>query len=108
MKLQDKVAVITSGNGGNGGIGLATAREFTANGARVVIFGRSGRSLDEAATSLGGDAVAVEGDVRRLGDLDRLFRLVGDKFGKFDVLVANAASPNSLRSRACRKNSSTS
>jgi NAD(P)-dependent dehydrogenase (short-subunit alcohol dehydrogenase family) len=87
LKLQDKVAVIT---GGNSGIGLATAREFTANGAKVVIFGRSRRSLDQAVASLGGDAVAIEGDVRRLGDLERLFRLVGDKFGKFDALVVNA------------------
>jgi NAD(P)-dependent dehydrogenase (short-subunit alcohol dehydrogenase family) len=76
--------------GGNSGIGLATAREFKANGASVVIFGRSRKSLDQAATSLGGDLVTVEGDVRNLGDLGRLFKLTGDKFGKIDVLVANA------------------
>jgi NAD(P)-dependent dehydrogenase (short-subunit alcohol dehydrogenase family) len=87
LKLQDKVAVIT---GGNSGIGLATAREFKANGAEVVLFGRSRKSLEQAAATLGDEVVAVEGDVRNLGDLERLFKLVGDKFGNFDVLVANA------------------
>ncbi len=87
MKLKDRVAVIT---GGNSGIGLATAREFKENGAKVVIFGRSRKTLDEAATSVGAGVIAVEGDVRNLGDLDRLFAETAKKFGKIDVLVANA------------------
>ena len=56
MKVQNKVAVIT---GGNSGIGLATARLFKANGARVVIFGRGRQTLDQAAESLGGDVLPV-------------------------------------------------
>jgi NAD(P)-dependent dehydrogenase (short-subunit alcohol dehydrogenase family) len=87
MKLQDKVAVIT---GGNSGIGLATAREFKANGAKVVMFGRDQKTLDAAAASLGGDALAVQGDVRSMADLDRLFTQTEKKFGKIDVLFANA------------------
>ncbi len=87
MKLQNKVAVIT---GGNSGIGLATAREFTANGAKVVIFGRNRQTLDEAAASLGSEVLAVQGDVRHLADLDRLFEGAATRFGKIDVLVANA------------------
>jgi NAD(P)-dependent dehydrogenase (short-subunit alcohol dehydrogenase family) len=87
MKLQDKVAVIT---GGNSGIGLATAREFKANGAKVVIFGRSRQTLDQAVASLGGDALAVQGDVRNLGDIERLFQQTGTTLGRIDVLVANA------------------
>jgi len=87
MKLQNKVAVIT---GGNSGIGLATAREFKANGARVVIFGRNRQSLDQAAAGLGGDVLAVQGDVRNLGDIDRLFADTSQKFGKVDILVVNA------------------
>jgi hypothetical protein len=63
MKLDKKVAVIT---GGNSGIGLATAREFRANGAKVVIFGRDRATLDRAAADLGHDALAVQGDVRRI------------------------------------------
>lgn len=85
--LSGKVAVIT---GGNSGIGLATAREFKANGATVVIFGRSRQTLDQAAANLGSDVLSVQGDVRNLGDLERLFQQTGEKFGKVDVLVANA------------------
>jgi len=87
MKLQNKVAVVT---GGNSGIGLATARVFRANGARVVIFGRSRRTLDQAVESLGGDVLPVQGDVRNLGDLERLFEQTVQRFGKIDILVANA------------------
>jgi len=87
VKLKDRVAVIT---GGNSGIGLATAREFKANGAKVSIFGRSRQTLDQAAASLGSDVLAVQGDVRSLGDLERLFKQVGAQFGKIDILVANA------------------
>ena len=50
MKLKDKVAVIT---GGNSGIGLATAQEFKAQGARVVIFGRNQETLDKAVHTMG-------------------------------------------------------
>ena len=87
MKLDGKVAVIT---GGNSGIGLATARELKANGAKVVIFGRSRQTLDRAAGSLGSDTLVVQGDVRNLADLQRLFKQVGDRLGGVDILVANA------------------
>jgi NAD(P)-dependent dehydrogenase (short-subunit alcohol dehydrogenase family) len=87
MKLQDKVAVIT---GGNSGIGLATARAFKANGARVVIFGRNRQTLDQAAEGMGSDVLSMQGDVRNLGDLERLFEQTAKRFGKIDVLVANA------------------
>src|SRR2546428_13437638 len=87
MTLTDKVAVIT---GGNSGIGLATAREFKANGAKVVIFGRSQKTLDQAAAELGRDVLAVQGDGRRIGDLVRLFEETAKRFGKVDILVVNA------------------
>jgi len=87
MKLSDKVAVIT---GGNSGIGLATAREFKANGAKVVVFGRSQKTLDQTAVELGSDALCVQGDVRRIGDLVRLFEQTGKRFSKIDILVVNA------------------
>jgi NAD(P)-dependent dehydrogenase (short-subunit alcohol dehydrogenase family) len=87
MKLLDRVAVIT---GGNSGIGLATALEFRANGAKVVIFGRSRQTLDLAAASLGNNGLSVQGDVRNLSDLDRLFKQTAERFGKIDVLVANS------------------
>lgn len=87
MKLTDKIAVIT---GGNSGIGLATAREFQSQGAKVVIFGRNRATLDEAASKLGASVLALQGDVRRLADIDRLFQEVKARFGRVDVLVANA------------------
>lgn len=87
MKLDKKVAVIT---GGNSGIGLAIAREFKQNGAQVVIFGRSRQTLEQAAQSMTGHTLALQGDVRNLNDLDRLFEQTAKTFGEIDVLVANA------------------
>jgi NAD(P)-dependent dehydrogenase (short-subunit alcohol dehydrogenase family) len=87
MRLAGKVAVIT---GGNSGIGLATAREFKLNGAALVIFGRDRQTLDRAAANLGNDVLAVQGDVRKLADLDRLFEQTSRRFGKIDVVVVNA------------------
>jgi NAD(P)-dependent dehydrogenase (short-subunit alcohol dehydrogenase family) len=57
---------------------------------RVVIFGRSSQTLNETSATLGGDTLAVRGDVRKLGDIDRLFEEAGRRFGRIDVLVANA------------------
>ena len=87
MKLHDKVAVIT---GGNSGIGLAIAREFKENGAKIAIFGRRRETLEQVARSFAGDVLAVQGDVRKLEDIDRLFDQAAKRFGEVDVLVANA------------------
>jgi NAD(P)-dependent dehydrogenase (short-subunit alcohol dehydrogenase family) len=87
MPLDGKVAVIT---GGNSGIGLATARAFNANGAKVAIFGRDRGTLDQATASLGDGVLAVQGDVRNLVDLERLFDQTRKRFGMIDILVANA------------------
>jgi NAD(P)-dependent dehydrogenase (short-subunit alcohol dehydrogenase family) len=86
-KLEGKVAVIT---GGNSGIGLATAKEFAAQGAKVVISGRDQETLDKALSELGADALAVRADVARLGEIDKLFAAVKKKFGRVDVLFVNA------------------
>lgn len=86
-KLTGKVAVVT---GGNSGIGLATAKRFREEGAQVVISGRDQKTLDEAVENIGDGAVAVRADVSKLGDLDKLYKIVADKFGKIDVLFANA------------------
>lgn len=87
MQLQDKVAVIT---GGNSGIGLATAKELAARGARVAIFGRDTTTLEHARQDLGEGTLAVRGDVTKVADLERLFAEVKDRFGKVDVLFVNA------------------
>lgn len=85
--LEGKVALIT---GGNSGIGLATAREFHANGARVVISGRNRQTLEEVARQMGDNVLAVQADVTRLADIDRLIAQAHEAFGNLDVLFANA------------------
>ena len=87
MRLNEKVTAIT---GGNSGIGFATAREFKANGAKLAIFGRDKQTLGRAAADLGPEALAIQGDVRKAGDLQNFFERVSARFGKIDVLVANA------------------
>ena len=86
-RLEGKVAVVT---GGNSGIGLATAKRFHEEGARVVIAGRSQKTLDEAVKAIGKGTVGVQADVSRAKDLDRLYTTVSEKMGKIDVLFANA------------------
>jgi NAD(P)-dependent dehydrogenase (short-subunit alcohol dehydrogenase family) len=86
-RLTGKVAVVT---GGNSGIGLATAKRFSDEGAKVVITGRDQKTLDAAAKTIGGDVVALRSDVSKLADLDKLYKTVSEKFGKIDVLFANA------------------
>src|SRR5215472_10423001 len=86
-KLEGKVAVIT---GGNSGIGLATARQFVAEGAHVFITGRRQAELDEAVRQIGKNVTGVSGDVSNLADLDRLFATVKRQQGRLDVLFANA------------------
>jgi NAD(P)-dependent dehydrogenase (short-subunit alcohol dehydrogenase family) len=86
-KLDGKVAVIT---GGNSGMGLATAKLFVKEGAHVYITGRRKAELDAAAKEIGSNVTAVQGDVARLADIDRLYALVKEKHGRVDVVFANA------------------
>src|SRR4051812_34292107 len=86
-KLEGKVAVVT---GGNSGIGLATAKEFRREGARVVITGRDARTLGEAAREIGGDVLALRSDSSNLAEIDELFAAVKERYGRVDVLFVNA------------------
>jgi NAD(P)-dependent dehydrogenase (short-subunit alcohol dehydrogenase family) len=86
-KLQGKIAVIT---GGNSGIGLATAAEFVAEGAYVFITGRRQKELDAAVRSIGRNVTAVQGDVSKMADLDRLYAQVAKEKGRVDIVFANA------------------
>jgi NAD(P)-dependent dehydrogenase (short-subunit alcohol dehydrogenase family) len=86
-RLEGKVAVVT---GGNSGIGLATAKRFQKEGAKVAISGRSRKTLDEAVRAMGNGVVAVQADVAKLTDLDKLYAEVSQKLGKIDVLFVNA------------------
>jgi len=93
VKLKGKVAVIT---GGNSGIGLATAQEFKAQGAEVVIFGRTQRTLEDAVRTVGKGTLAIHGDVRKVADLERLYQETAERFGKIDALVVNAGIAKSV------------
>jgi NAD(P)-dependent dehydrogenase (short-subunit alcohol dehydrogenase family) len=87
-KFAGKVAVIT---GGSTGMGLATAKRFVEEGMdHVFITGRRKSALDAAVAEIGRNVTAVEGDVARLADLDRLYDTVRKENRKIDVLFANA------------------
>lgn len=88
-KLKNKVVVIT---GGNSGIGFGIAEAFKNEGAKGVIVGRNKQTLNSAVTQLGDDFIAISADVTNLADLERVFRQTSEKFGKIDVVVANAGS----------------
>jgi len=86
-KLDGKVAVVT---GGNSGIGLAAAKRLVADGAYVFITGRRQSELDAAVKQIGRNVTAVQGDVSKLADLDRVFAEVKKVKDRIDILFANA------------------
>lgn len=86
-RLEGKVAVVT---GGNSGIGLATAKRLQEEGAKVAISGRSKQTLDEAVKKIGNGVVAVQADVSKLGELEKLYTEIEEKLGKIDILFVNA------------------
>jgi len=86
-KLAGKIALVT---GGNGGIGLATAKRFVAEGATVFITGRRKEQLDQAIREIGNGAIAIQGDISNLADLDRMFASIREHSGRLDILFANA------------------
>jgi len=86
-KLQNKVAVIT---GANSGIGLATAKLYLKEGAKVVLSGRRQEALDEVAQTLEGDFITVLADVSKPEDNVRLIKESTAKYGNIDILFLNA------------------
>lgn len=86
-KLENKVAVIT---GANSGIGLATAKSYLNEGAKVVLAGRRQEALDEVANELTGDFITVRADVANIEDNQHLIKQAVDKYGKIDILFLNA------------------
>src|ERR1700754_3762611 len=86
-RLKNKVAVIT---GGNSGIGFGIAEAFNNEGAVGAIVGRNQDTLNSAVAQLGNNFIAINADVTSIADLERVFKETSEKFGKIDVVVANA------------------
>jgi len=86
-KLNNKIAVVT---GGNSGIGLATAKRFVAEGAKVIITGRRKEAVDEAVASIGSAASGIVADAANLADTDRMIAQIRQTHGRIDVLFVNA------------------
>ena len=90
-KLEGKVAIVT---GASKGIGAGIARQFAAEGASVVVNYASSKDAAEKVvkdiTSKGGKAVAIQGDIAKQADIERVFSEAKKQFGKLDILVNNA------------------
>jgi len=87
MQLNEKNALIT---GGGSGIGLAIAKRFVEEGARVFLVGRRQTELEKAVTLLGAKARAVQGDLTVAEDVERVFETIKREAGRLDIVVANS------------------
>jgi 3-oxoacyl-[acyl-carrier protein] reductase len=85
MNIADARVLVT---GGSSGIGLETARQLRAAGARVAICGRNEARVRDAAAAI--DAVGIAADVSNEGDVVRLVRTVVEQLGGYDTLINNA------------------
>ncbi len=86
-RLKNKIAVIT---GGNSGIGFGIAQAFKNEGANGVIVGRNQDTLNSAVAGLGDNFIAINADVTNVAELEIVVKETSAKFGKIDVVVANA------------------
>ena len=91
--LAGKIALVT---GGSTGIGLATAQELAAQGAKVYITGRRQAELDAARADIGAALVAIRADVSRMADLDAVYAQIAKEEGRLDILFANAGGGDML------------
>lgn len=86
-QLEKRIALVT---GGSSGIGFAIAHRLIEDGFFVVITGRRQQALDEAVASLGGNALGLSADVSSAESLMQPYSEIEQRFGRIDVLVANA------------------
>jgi len=92
-QLNGKIVLVT---GGTSGIGLATAQEFAAQGARVYITGRRQNELDAAVEAIGAAATGIRADASSLADLDKVYAQIARDAGRLDILFANAGGGDML------------
>lgn len=78
------------------GIGLASAQELAAQGAKVYITGRRQQELDAAIALIGTSAKGIRADVSRLDDLDKVYAQIAEESGRLDILFANAGGGDML------------
>src|SRR5688500_7313332 len=86
-KLSGKIAVVT---GGSAGMGFATAKLFSQEGAKVIITGRDEATLTAAVKNLGRDVEAFRSDISNVADIEALRAHVEDRYGRVDIIFANA------------------
>jgi len=87
LGLDEKVAIVT---GGGGNIGSATVRMLAHAGARVVVADLDAGDADSSASAvvaLGGEAIALQADTRRIADIDRMVQTALDAWGRLDIGV---------------------
>ena len=102
QKLFDKVAVVT---GANSGIGLAAAKQFAHEGARVFITGRRKPELDAAVATIGRGATGIQADSSNLSDLDALFETIKSEAGRIDFCLSTPAAAHCCLSVTSLSNS---
>jgi NAD(P)-dependent dehydrogenase (short-subunit alcohol dehydrogenase family) len=86
-RLKGKRTLIT---GGSSGIGLETARQFLAEGARVAITGSNAENLEKARAELGGNIVAIQSDAGDVAGQQKVAAAIKEAFGGLDALFINA------------------
>ncbi|MDH5658176.1 MAG: SDR family oxidoreductase [Nitrosopumilus sp.] len=86
MKLSGKIALIT---GGSRGIGFATAKILSENGAIVIITSKNQERLEKAVSKIP-NATGITSDIRNTNDVKNVVKKIIEKFGKLDILVNNA------------------
>ena len=86
MKLSGKVALVS---GGSRGIGFATAKILSENGATVVITGKNNERLEKAVLEIP-NATGIQADIRNTNDVRNVIKEIIEKFGKLNILVNNA------------------